>query len=81
MSMRLIAQVVDNRFMTEMRLCWDPTIDPERVAECVGPWLAPNPETVEALESLKLSGNEEYGEGTHWIERRHLSSDDRIVSQ
>ena len=64
------AEVADNRFMTEIRLCWDPAIDPAREAECAGPWLPQNEETIEALEALVVDGADGYGDGTHWIERR-----------
>lgn len=56
--------------MTEIRLCWDPEIDPEREAECAGPWLPLTDENIEALEALVVDGANAYGDGTHWIERR-----------
>jgi hypothetical protein len=56
--------------MTEIRLCWNPEIAPEREAECAGPWLPLTDENIEALEALVIDGADGYGEGTHWIERR-----------
>lgn len=56
--------------MTEMRLCWDPAVDPEREVECAGPWLPLTDESVETLEALVVAGADGYGDGTHWVERR-----------
>lgn len=67
--------------MTKIRLRWDPAIDPERVAECVGPWLPLTGENIEALEALVVDGSDGYGDGTHWIERREEASTSPVGSQ
>ncbi|MFZ3119620.1 MAG: hypothetical protein WA159_15035 [Variovorax sp.] len=64
------AKVVDNRFMIEIRLCWDPAIDPEREAECAGLWLVHSNDNVETLEALVVAGADRYSDGTHWLEAR-----------
>lgn len=56
--------------MTEIRLCWNPEIDPEREQECAGLWLPPTNQNTEALEALVVDGADGYGDGTHWIEWR-----------
>lgn len=60
--------------MTEIRLCWDSEIDPEREAECAGPWLPLINKNLETLESLVVAGADGYGDGTHWIEQRELTT-------
>lgn len=56
--------------MIEIRLCWDPAINPEREGECAGPWLPLIDENTEALEGLVVDCTDGYGDGTHWIEWR-----------
>ena len=58
--------------MKEIRLCWSIIGRESLVGEPIqgGLWHPETDETRHDLEIVRDCGNEQYGDGTHWIEER-----------
>jgi hypothetical protein len=57
--------------MTEIRICWSKAVSLTKLSGSEGGlWLPETPKNLEELEAYVEAGNQGFGQGTHWIERR-----------
>lgn len=56
------------------RICWTPAICTlKREVSTATEWQTADPVVLQTLRALAEAGNEKFGDGSHWIERRYTA--------
>jgi hypothetical protein len=57
--------------MTEIRICWNKEVSLTKISRSEGGlWIPETPQNLEDFGVIVEAGNQSFGPGSHWIDRR-----------